>query len=97
MRYSGSGYETTTVVPHMLLTYSLSLELILARTYHPLILPHFATCAATPLHRTRKPWIVESHTKCVQWYLMAGRYTVTMGVGCVSMGGNVQGEGDQRR
>ena len=58
---------------NMLRTYSLSLELILARKYHPLILPHFATCATTPLHRTRRHWIVESHTKCVQWYLMAGR------------------------
>ena len=45
-----------TVVPHML-SYSLSLELILARTYmyHPLILPPFATCATTPLlHRKRR-------------------------------------------
>lgn len=38
---------------------------------------------------------MEDHKMCALWYLMAGYHTVMMCVGCVSMEGNVLGEGDQ--
>ena len=61
----------STVVPHIFIVFGMNISKDIPSS-HPASFCYLCYHTIT--------WIMESHTKCVQWYLMAGRYTVTMSV-----------------